>query len=170
MVNIAPRKLYPRERATVPVLQEVVWAPKLVWTCAKDFAPTGFRPPDRPSPCKTLNLLRYPGPLHSDTETDIPMVLYWINSTGCCLLSHARCAKAIFCNRRAITVKARVPFQARYCDTCGGQSGKRTGIFASALAFPCQYHSTITPHSFSHPHRLYGGPNLATNNTVCFRQ
>jgi hypothetical protein len=32
----------------VPIVQEDVWAPGPVWTCAKNLAPTEIRYPDRP--------------------------------------------------------------------------------------------------------------------------
>jgi hypothetical protein len=32
----------------VPIVLEAGWAQGPVWTCAKNLAPTGIRPPDRP--------------------------------------------------------------------------------------------------------------------------
>jgi hypothetical protein len=32
----------------VPIVQEAGWAPREVWTCAKNFAPIGIGYPDRP--------------------------------------------------------------------------------------------------------------------------
>lgn len=170
MYSTAPWPLHPRERVTVPVLHEVGLVFVLVWTDAKDFSTTGFRSPDRPPPSESLNRLRSPGPVNSDTETDIKIIPYWIKSTCWFLPSHARCATAIVFNRRAIKAKAGVSFQARQCDTCGGQSGNGTGVFTSAFAFPSQYHSTIAPNSLSHLPPRYGDPNLATDNTVSSTQ
>jgi hypothetical protein len=42
MVNATPRLLYPRERDTVPILQEAGWAPWPVWTGSEYFASTGM--------------------------------------------------------------------------------------------------------------------------------
>lgn len=170
MGNNALRPLYPRERATVPVLHDVGLACGLVWMGAEDFAPTGFRSPDRPPPNESLNRLRCPCPLNSDTETDIQITPYWIESKGWFLPSHARCATAIAFNRRTITANPGVPVQARHRDTCSGQSGNGPGIFASAFAFPCQCHSTMAPHSFNHPPTPYRCPNVATDNTVSSTQ
>jgi hypothetical protein len=170
MDSTAPRPLHPRERVTVPVLHEVGLAFVLVWTDAKDFAPNGFRSPDRPPPSESLNRLRWPGPVNSDTEIDIQIIPYWIKSTCWFLPSHARCATAIVFNPWAIKAKTGVPFQARQSDTCGGQSGNGTGIQTSDFALPCQYHSTFAPHSFNHLPSRYGGPNLATDNTVSSTQ
>jgi hypothetical protein len=58
VVSTTTRPLYPRER---PVLvQEAGWAPGLVWTFAKNLAPTGIRSPDRPARSQSLYRLSYP--------------------------------------------------------------------------------------------------------------
>ena len=59
----APAALYPR-KDPVPIVQEAGWAPGLVWTGAKNLAPTGIRSPDRPARSQSLYLLRYP--LHTE--------------------------------------------------------------------------------------------------------
>jgi hypothetical protein len=46
----------------VPIVQEVGWAPGLVWTCAKNLAPAGVRSPDRPARSQSLHRLSYLGP------------------------------------------------------------------------------------------------------------
>jgi hypothetical protein len=44
----------------VPIVQEAGWASGLVWTCAKNLAPTGIRSPDRPARSQSLYRLSYP--------------------------------------------------------------------------------------------------------------
>ena len=48
VVNATARPLYPRERESVPTVQEAGWAPGPVWTGAENLAPTGIRSPERP--------------------------------------------------------------------------------------------------------------------------
>jgi hypothetical protein len=48
----------------VPIVQEAGWAPGLVWTCAKNLAPTGIRSPDRPARSQSLYRLSYPAHKH----------------------------------------------------------------------------------------------------------
>jgi hypothetical protein len=48
---------------SVPIVQETVWAPGPVWTCAKNLAPTGIRCPDYPARSQSLHQLSYPSPL-----------------------------------------------------------------------------------------------------------
>jgi hypothetical protein len=38
------RPLYPQERHSVPIVQEVGWAPGPSWTAAENLAPPGFDP------------------------------------------------------------------------------------------------------------------------------
>jgi hypothetical protein len=45
----------------VPIVQEAVWVPGPVWTCAKNLALTGIRSPDRPARSQSLYRLSYPG-------------------------------------------------------------------------------------------------------------
>ena len=47
------------------------------------------------------------------------------------------------------TAEALVRSQASPCDICGAQSGTVTGFLPSTSIPPCQYHSTIAPHSSS---------------------
>jgi hypothetical protein len=49
------------------------------------------------------------------------------------------------------------------CGICGGQTGTRTGSSPSTSVFPCQYHSTIAPHSFIY-HQCC--TNLATDSIL----
>jgi hypothetical protein len=51
----------------VPIVQEASWAPGSVWTCAKNFAPTGIRSLDRPARSQLLYRLNYPA--HAPPET-----------------------------------------------------------------------------------------------------
>jgi hypothetical protein len=57
-----PAAFFPRERETVPTVQEAGWAPGSVWTVAENLAPTGIRSPDCPARSESLYRLRYPGP------------------------------------------------------------------------------------------------------------
>jgi hypothetical protein len=56
-----PGRFVPR-KDPVPIEQEAGWAPGLVWTCAKNLAPTGIRSPDRPARSQSPYRLSYPGP------------------------------------------------------------------------------------------------------------
>jgi hypothetical protein len=49
MVSTTPRPLSTPGKDPVPIVQEARWAPGSVWTCVKNLAPTGIRPPDRPA-------------------------------------------------------------------------------------------------------------------------
>jgi len=44
LVNATPRPLYPRERDSVPIVQETRWASVSVWTCAEILAPHRNKP------------------------------------------------------------------------------------------------------------------------------
>ena len=55
------RPLYPRERDTVPPVQETRWAKGPVWTGAENLALTGIRSADRPVRTEWLYRLSYPG-------------------------------------------------------------------------------------------------------------
>jgi len=44
----------------VPIVQEAMWAPGLVWTGAENLAPTGIRFTDRPARSRSLYRLRCP--------------------------------------------------------------------------------------------------------------
>jgi hypothetical protein len=63
VVNATPRLFYPA-KDPVPILEEAGWAPGPSWMGAENFAPTGFRCPDRPARRKSLYLLRSRGPLY----------------------------------------------------------------------------------------------------------
>ena len=45
VVNATARRLYPREREAVHIVQEAGWAPGPVWTGKEYLAPTGIRSP-----------------------------------------------------------------------------------------------------------------------------
>jgi hypothetical protein len=58
VVSTTPQPLYLREKPGTNV--QAGWAPGPVWTCAKNFAPTGIRSPDRPARSQSLYRLSYP--------------------------------------------------------------------------------------------------------------
>ena len=58
-----PGRFYPRERDTVPIVQEAGWAPGPFWTGEEYAAPTGIRSPDSPACRESLYRLSYRGPL-----------------------------------------------------------------------------------------------------------
>ena len=74
VVNATLRRLYPRERHPIPIVQEAGWAPGSVWTDWENVAPTGIRCPDCPSRRESRYGLSYPGPLRN---------LRKIESLGC---------------------------------------------------------------------------------------
>ena len=61
MVNATSRPLYPRERDSVPIVQQAGWVPGPVWTGAANLAPTGIRSPGRTARSKSLYRLSCPG-------------------------------------------------------------------------------------------------------------
>jgi len=63
MVNDTPRPIYPRERDSLPIVEEAGWAPGPVWTSAEILATTRIWSPDRPARSGSLYRLSYPGPL-----------------------------------------------------------------------------------------------------------
>jgi hypothetical protein len=56
------QSLYSRERDSVPIVQEAVWATRPVRTGAENIAPTGIRSPDSPAHSESLYRPRYPSP------------------------------------------------------------------------------------------------------------
>ena len=54
------------------------WAPGLVWTGAKNLAPTGIRYPDRPARSESLYRLSYRGPL-STSSAEVNVCSYALN-------------------------------------------------------------------------------------------
>jgi hypothetical protein len=70
VVNTTPRPLYPRERYSIRIAQEVVWAPGPVWADAENLAPTGLRCTERPSRSESLYRLSYPGTVFYGTVLD----------------------------------------------------------------------------------------------------
>jgi hypothetical protein len=44
VVNATPQPLYSRERATVPIVKEFVWAERVFWTGAGNFTPWTVKP------------------------------------------------------------------------------------------------------------------------------
>jgi hypothetical protein len=52
-------------------------------------------------------------------------------------------------SHRPLTVEVRIRPQVRACEISDGQSGTGTGFAPITSVFPCQYHSTNSPYSFS---------------------
>ena len=61
-VSVTPRPLFTPGKDPVLIVQEVGWAPRLVWTGAENLAPTWIRSPDRPAHSQSLHQLSYTGP------------------------------------------------------------------------------------------------------------
>jgi hypothetical protein len=53
--------ILPRERNSVPIIQEVRQAPGPVWTGVENLVPAGIRSPDPPDRCESQHRLPYPG-------------------------------------------------------------------------------------------------------------
>ena len=49
-----PVSFLPPGKDAVPIVQEAGWAPRPVWTGAKNLALTGIRSPDRPARSQSL--------------------------------------------------------------------------------------------------------------------
>ena len=65
-----PAAPYPRERDTVPIVQEAGWAPGPVWTGAENLTRTGIRSADRPARSESsLYRLSYSGSLTAWVES-----------------------------------------------------------------------------------------------------
>jgi hypothetical protein len=60
--HATPLPIYPRETDLVPILLEVGWASRTVWTGAENLAPAGIRSSDLPARSESLYRLSYPGP------------------------------------------------------------------------------------------------------------
>jgi hypothetical protein len=56
VVNATPWPVYPRERETVPIVEEAGWTPVQVWTGAENLAPTGIRSPDSAAHCEYIGV------------------------------------------------------------------------------------------------------------------
>jgi hypothetical protein len=61
VVNATPRPLYPRQRDSLPIIQETVWAPGSEWTGTENLSRTEIRSLDRPARSESLFGLRSPG-------------------------------------------------------------------------------------------------------------
>jgi hypothetical protein len=57
------------------MVQETGWAPGLVWTCAKNLAPTGIQSPDRPARSRSLYRLGYPAHISDPCNKQIKLCL-----------------------------------------------------------------------------------------------
>ena len=60
-VSVTRRPLFTPEKDPVPIVQQAGWAPRPVWTGAKNLAPTGIRFPDCPVRSQSLRST-LPGP------------------------------------------------------------------------------------------------------------
>jgi len=56
MANATPWAVYPRERDSLPIVQEAEWAPGPIWTSTENLASTVIRSSDRLARSKTLYL------------------------------------------------------------------------------------------------------------------
>jgi len=65
VVNAMPQPS--QERDSVPIVQEVGWAPGQIWMGAENFAPTNIPALDHPSRSKSLYRLHLPSPLSFHT-------------------------------------------------------------------------------------------------------
>ena len=70
-VSVTPRPLFTTRKDSVPIVQEVVWAPGPVWTGEVNFATTGIRSPDRPAPSRSLYRLLYPSHIFVVVNTNL---------------------------------------------------------------------------------------------------
>ena len=66
-VNATPRPLYPKERHSVPIVQEAGWVSGPIFTKAENLTSTEIRYPASPARSESLYRLRYPGPLANGT-------------------------------------------------------------------------------------------------------
>jgi hypothetical protein len=79
VVNATPRPLYPRERDTVPILQEAGWIPGLVWTGVENLSPTGFRSPDRPvRSSRYIGVPEHKRRIYGWSENKFKMLVFWV--------------------------------------------------------------------------------------------
>jgi len=60
VVSVTPWPLFTSGIGSVPIVQEAGWAPRPVWTCVENLAPTSIRSPNRPARSQSLYLLRCP--------------------------------------------------------------------------------------------------------------
>ena len=49
VVNTTSRPLYPQKKEPVPIVQEISWARRPVWTAAEILTPTGIQTPNQPA-------------------------------------------------------------------------------------------------------------------------
>ena len=75
VVNATPQSIYPRERDTLPIVQDAGWAPGQFWTGVENLATTGLRSPYRPARSESLHRLSYPGP-HLNMYTYVYRYVY----------------------------------------------------------------------------------------------
>jgi hypothetical protein len=85
VVSSTPRPYFTPGKDPVPIVQEAVWAPGLVWTGEENLAPTGIRSPDRPGRSQSLQRLIYPVHL-------IFMYMSVFVSESCMSNKHSMCA------------------------------------------------------------------------------
>ena len=77
-VSVTPRPLFTPRKDPVPIVQEAGWAPRPVWTGAKNLAPTGIRSPDRPARSQSLYRLSYPAHTLHERRRKFMIMSCWI--------------------------------------------------------------------------------------------
>ena len=75
-VSLTPRPLFTPGKDPVPIVQEVGWAPRPVWTGAQNLAPTGIRSPDRLACSQSLHRLSYRAHMTGSVRLFIFFVTY----------------------------------------------------------------------------------------------
>jgi len=76
-----PRPYFTPGKDPVPIVQEAVWAPGLVWICGKSPS-TGIRYPDRPARSQSLHRLSCPShnmfiaTLKTERHTELEVYVY----------------------------------------------------------------------------------------------
>jgi hypothetical protein len=68
------------------------------------------------------------------------------------------CAVAQAVSRLLLTAEAQARAQGSPCGIYGGQRGTGIGFSPSPSVFPCQYHSTLAPHSLLYHLGMDNGP------------
>jgi hypothetical protein len=122
--SVTSWSLFTSRKATVPLLQEVGWAPWPVWTGAKNLDSTGIRFPDRPARSQSLYRLRYPDyNIVSRKKEKIHACILSLLHIVCPCLSHPHCfgkerTDKIYteCPRRNVPNFGRVFLMLKYTD------------------------------------------------------
>ena len=125
MVNATPRRLYSRERDSVPIVQEAGWGPGPVWTRAEIRAPTGIRSPGRPSRlvgfsrvCISAGAEMFFREVGTKTELFQPLVFFIIT------LVAVLCFLSLLLGQR-FNMRQRFGFSKRHCCMGGSEAALR---------------------------------------------